>query len=86
MDKCKIKAIQTDLGIFKTLCNSGIYKTVVYAEPWHIQNQKYIQNPAIFTSLVYSEHRYIHNAGIFKIRGIFRTLSNMYDEAFCENS
>ena len=35
----------------------------------------------MFTTLVYSESRYIQNAGIFKILGIFTTLSYVYDEA-----
>ena len=66
--------------------------TLAYIELWyiqnllHIQNQKHIQNPGIFTTLVYSEPPYIQKAGIFKIRGIFRTLSQIYDEAFWENS
>ena len=74
------------VGIFRTLCYPDIFKTVVYLELWHIQKKKHIQNPSIFTTLVYSETRYIQNDGIFRIRGIFRTLSNIYDEAFCENS
>ena len=78
--------IQAYSGIFKNRCNPGIFRTVVYPEPWHIQNQKHIQNPGIFTTLVYSELPHIQNAGIIKLRGIFRTLSNIYDEAFCENS
>ena len=99
-------------GIFKTLCNPGIFRTVVYPEPWHIQNQKLIQNPGIFRTLEYSESPQIQNsdifkkrsmkivnvynyfrsmslpinAGIFKTRVIFRTLSNIYDKAFCKNS
>ena len=78
--------IQTYSGIFKTLCNPGIFRTVVYPESWHIQNQKYIQNPSIFTTLAYSEPTYIQKAGIFKIQGIFRALSNISNEVFCENS
>ena len=35
----------------------------------------------MFTTLVYSESRYIQNAAIFKILGIFTTLSYVYDEA-----
>ena len=54
--------------------------TLKYLEPW------YIQNPGIFTTLAYSEPRYIQNADIFKNRDIFRTISNTYDEVFCENS
>ena len=78
--------IQAYSGIFKTLCNPGIFRTVVYPEPWHIQNQKHIQNPGIFAALVYLELWYIQNAGILKIQAIFRTLSNIYGEAFWENS
>ena len=42
-------------GIFWTLCNSGIFRTLVYSEPRHIQNQRHIQNPGLFTTLGYSE-------------------------------
>ena len=55
--------LQAYSGMFKTLCNHSIFRTVAYSQPWYIQN-----------------------AGIFKIRGIFRTLSNIHDEVFCENS
>ena len=74
--------IQAYPGIFKTLYNPGIFRTVLYSESWYVENQKHIQNPGIFTSLVYSEPPYIQNASTFKIGGIFRTLSNMYDELF----
>ena len=47
--------IQAYSDIFKTQCNPGIFKTVVYPEPWHIHNQKHIQNPRIFRTLAYSE-------------------------------
>ena len=45
--------IQAYSGIFKTLCNNGICRTVVYLEPWHIDNPgifrtPYIQNARIF--------------------------------------
>ena len=65
MGKCKTKTIQTDFrfrdnqaytgiiqaysDIFKTLCNPGIFRTVVYPESWHIQN------PGIFRTLAYSK-------------------------------
>ena len=77
MGKCKTKAIQKDLGTFR---HNQAYPGIIqaYSEPCVI---------LVYSEpLVYSEHRYIQNAGIFKIRGIFRTLSNIYDEAFCENS
>ena len=82
MEKCKIKAIHIDSGIFrhiKILYNPGIFRTVAYPETWYIQKQKHIQNPGIFRTLVYAEPPYIQNAGIF------RTLSNL-NEAFWENS
>ena len=47
--------IQAYWGIFKTLCNSEIIRTVAYLEPWHIPNRKHIQNTGIFTTLVHSE-------------------------------
>ena len=48
--------IQAYSSIFRTLSYPDIFKTVVYTEPKHIQNQKLIQNPGIFTTLLYSEH------------------------------
>ena len=56
--------------MFRNVCYPDVFKTVEYLEPWHIQNQKYIQSPSIFTSLLYSEP------------AIFRTLSQVYDEVF----
>ena len=53
--------IQGYSGIFKTLRNPGIFRTVVYSESSHIQNQKHIQKLSIFTSLVYSERWHIQN-------------------------
>ena len=47
--------IQLYSGIFRILCNSGIFRTVVYPEPWHIQNQKHIQNHGMFRTPVYSK-------------------------------
>ena len=73
--------IQAYSGIFRTLCYPDILKTVVCPEPWHIENQKHIQNPGIFTTMVHSEPRYTQNACIFKIWGIFKTLSQIYNEA-----
>ena len=70
-------------SIFITLTYS---EPEAYLEPWHILNQKHIQNPGTFTTLLYSEPRYIQNAGIFRILDIFSNLLNIYDEAFCENS
>ena len=53
-------------GTFRSLCNLGIFRTLVYSEPWHIQN------PYIFGNLIYSE--YIPDPAIFRTRPIFRTL------------
>ena len=47
--------IQTYSGTFKTLCNPGMFRTVVYPEPCHIQNQKHIHNSGIFRTPVYSK-------------------------------
>ena len=78
---------QTYSGIFKTLCNPGVFRTLVYPEFWQIQGQKYIQTSWHNHNFgIFREPRYIQNAGIFKIRGIFRTLPNIYDGAFCKNS
>ena len=64
-------------GVFKTLCNFGIIRAVVYLELWQIQNQKHIQNPRILRTLAYS----------FQIQRLIQTstMSIIYDEAFCKN-
>ena len=64
--------IQAHSGIFRTSRYPDTFKTVVCQEPWHIQNQKHIQNPGVFATLLHSEPRYIQNAGIFKIWGTLR--------------
>ena len=54
----------------------------------HIQNPfKYLMNDGPFYSefcitMMYSQPQYIQNPGIFRTRGIFRTLSNICDGAF----
>ena len=67
MGACKTEAIQADLGIFRTMAysepeahsepcsiqNPVIFKTLVYSEPWHIQNLWQI--PGILRILAYSE-------------------------------
>ena len=86
MGGCKTKTIETDLGTFRHNQTdpgiiqgySGIFRTLYYHD--------------IFKSVVYPEpcqiknQRHLQNTGIFKIRGIFRTLPNIYNEEFCENS
>ena len=46
--------IQAYSDIFRTVRHPDLFKTVVYPEPYYIQNQKHIQNPDIVTTLVYS--------------------------------
>ena len=53
--------IQTYSCIFRTMCNRDIFRILAYSEPWHIQNQKHIQNRGIFRILAYS------STGIFRI-------------------
>ena len=73
--------IQPYCGMFSTLCNSCIFKTLPYSEPWHIQNPQFIKNsvkayygifrtlcnPPILRTLPYSEPCYVQNFGIFRI-------------------
>ena len=97
MGKDKIKPIQTDLDTFRhnrhiqeffwhIQTYSKLSLTLEYLEPWHIQNPDIFRTRSILKILAYSESPYIPNAYICKIQGIFRTLSNIYDEAFFENS
>ena len=57
----------------KTLCNTGIFRTVLYPEPWHIQNQLYIQN-------AYSQPWYIENPD--KLRTLAYSKSEAYSEPY----
>ena len=41
-----LRIIQACSGILRILCNSGIFRTQVYLETWHIPNQRHIQNIA----------------------------------------
>ena len=76
--------------IFKTLGNISIFKTLVYSEPWHIQNQGHIQNPAIFRTLAYlksktyTEPWYIHILGILRDKDMFKTLAFLEQEVYSE--
>ena len=70
--------IQPDIiGIFRTLCNPDIFRTLAnseldaYSEPWQIHNQTRIQNLGIFKNLAYSEHP-----------GLFKTLAYSEPEAY----
>ena len=64
-----------------------MFRTLVYSESWHIQNQKHIQNSGRSKNLehsepeTYSESWVIQNPGIFRTAYILRTLSNIDDGA-----
>ena len=69
------------LGKFRT---RGIFRTLVYSEPWFIQNPDIfkaysepwnIQNSEIFRTLVYAEPWQIENQRCIQKPGIFRTLA-----------
>ena len=78
-------------GIFRTLCNSCIFRDLSYSGSRHTWNLKYVQNSVktysgIFRTLcnartlrtlLYLELCHIQNFGIFQTKGIFRTLSNI---------
>ena len=86
MGKCKAKAIQTDLGTFR---HNQAYPGIIQACSGTF---KALCDPGIIRTVIYPElwhiqnQRHIQNSGIFKIQSIFKTLSNIYDEVFCENS
>ena len=70
MDKCKTKAMQTDLGTFRH--NQAYSKPCVhlaYTEPCYIQNPDIFKKPE-----TYSDPWYIENCGIFKAQGLFTHL------------
>ena len=75
---------QTYSGIFRTLCNLDIFRTLVYSEPWQLQNQWHIQNLGIFKTLAswepeaYSQPWYIQNPFLI------RTLASSEPEAYSE--
>ena len=55
---------------------------MVNPEPWHIQNQKHIQNPGIFRTSVHWKLWHIHNPRLIQTS----TMWNIYDEAFSEKN
>ena len=73
MGKCKTKAIQTDLGIFRhNQKYPGIIQpylepcvTLAYSEPWYIQNPDTFRIRCIFKTLGYSQPCYIQNPSIY---------------------
>ena len=64
------------LMLLLVLIVSCVFRTLVYPESWHIQNQNHIQNPGIFTILVYPEPWY---------PGMFRTLAYSRPGAYPEH-
>ena len=66
------------IGIFRTLCNPGIFRTLAYTEQKAYSESWYIENRGIFRTLVYSETWHTQNPGIFK------TLSNIYYGSFSQ--
>ena len=42
--------------LFRTLCNSGIFRTLLYSQLWHIRNPRHTQNSVkIYNGVLYSE-------------------------------
>ena len=72
--------------------NPNIFRTLVYSEPWQIQNPSYIQNPGISGTLAssepdqYSELWYIENLWIFRTLGCFVNIVNEINEINIMNS
>ena len=66
--------IEPCCGIFRTLCNSCICKTLPYLEYWHIENPRYIQNSVKAYSVIF---RTLCNACIWRTMS-FRAL--LYSE------
>ena len=68
------------------LCNPDIFRTLVYSEPWQIQNQRHIQNLGIFRTLAsskpegYSEPWYIQNRRIFRtLERFVKVVNKLYE-------
>ena len=68
------------IGIFRNLCNPGIFRTLVgiyrtktYSEPW------YIENRGIFRTLVYSEPWHIQNPVKHLLWSVFAKIVNDYN-------
>ena len=77
MDKCKTKAIQTDLGtlgivrhILQSFRHIQAYSepclTLACLESWYIRNPDIFRTRSIFRTLAYSEPWYIQNPDIFR--------------------
>ena len=90
MGKCKTRGIQTDLGTFRhNQVYSKPFVNLAYSEPCYIQNLDIFKTRNIFRTLVYSEPQYTENSVYWHIENPMiiqpSAMSNIYDEAFCEN-
>ena len=64
-------------GIFSTLCNPGIFRTVVYSESWIFKTGRHIQN-SVYPNLWHIQNqRHIQNPGLFRILGYSESRVNM---------
>ena len=71
----KCRKIQTRnnsvFGYFsRSVCNPGIFRTLVYSESWHIQNPDITKTLARLKPETYSEFWAVQNPRIFRIRDI----------------
>ena len=75
--------IQPYCDIFKTLCNSCIFRTLPYSESWHIKNPRYTQNSVKAYSGIFRTLCNIHIFRTCHIQNflIFRILASLGPEA-----
>ena len=77
-------------GIFWTLCNPGIFRTLLYWASWHTSKPEYVRG--IFRTLVHPKlwhiqnQKNVENPELFRIGDILRTLSSIYDGALWETA
>ena len=67
------------IGIFRTLCNPGIFRTLVYTEQKAYCEPWYIENRGIFRTLVYSEPWHIQNPVKHLLWSVFAKIVNDYN-------
>ena len=67
------------LGIFRTLCNPGIFTTLVYTEQKAYCEPWFIENRGIFRTLVYSEPWHIQNPVKHLLWSVFAKIVNDYN-------
>ena len=66
-------------GIFRSFCNPGIFRTLVYAEQKTYSEPWYIENHGIFRTLVYSEPWHIQNPVKHLLWSVFAKIVNDYN-------